>query len=564
MLTRLTIRNIALIDEIKIDFRKGLYIITGETGAGKSILIDSISLALGERASIELIKHGESKAIVEATFDISSNASVKEILGHEEIDYDDDTITVSREISIPQGNQGSIKSVCRINGLMTNISVLKSITEHIVDLHGQHEHQALLNSKRHIGYLDSFAAKDLLDIKADTKNAFENYKKNKQELLSGFISEQERERRIDMLTYQINEIDSLKLEVGEEEKLVAEREILANGEHVLRQLNTTSELLTDSENGALYAIKEACRALSEISKYSDEYNALFENLNEVYYSLEASTYSVRDFVDSFSFDLERLEEIEARLHSIGQLKRKYGNSIPAVLGFLNKAQIELENLVSGEARRIKLNQMLEEYREQYFVAANKLSEIRKKSAEVFSISVMKELAELGLEKAKFSVRFDNLDDDEPHPNGIDEIEFMLSTNPGEPEKPLSKVASGGEVSRIMLALKSVLANCEDISLMIFDEIDTGISGNTAMVVGEKMHSISKNKQIIAITHLPQIAAFSDYHYSVTKLQTASSTSSMIRLLSEEEHCKEIARILGGAAETSFIHAASMIKDAKTK
>jgi DNA repair protein RecN (Recombination protein N) len=564
MLTRLVIKNIALIDEVQIDFNKGLNIITGETGAGKSILLDSISLALGERASIELIKHGESKAVVEATFDISANEAVKQILEQEEIDYDGESITVAREISIPKNSPGTIKSVCRINGLMTNAAILKAITEHIVDLHGQHEHQALLNSKRHIAYLDAFASKELIDVKSIVKSAYESYKNTKQELLSGFISEEERERKIDMLTYQINEIESMKLEDGEDERLEAERNILANGEHVLRQLSTVSELMTDAEHGALYAIKEACRALSEISKYSDEYNALYESFNEAYYSLESSTYSLRDTVDSFSFDIDRLEEIEARLHAIGQLKRKYGNSISAILDFLNKAKEELYALLSGEERRIKLNKQLEEYRVQYFEAANKLSELRKQAAEVFSQSVLKELADLGLEKAKFSVKFEPLGDEEPHPNGIDNVEFMLTTNPGEPEKPLSKVASGGEVSRIMLALKSVLTDCEDISLMIFDEIDTGISGNTAMVVGEKMHSISRSKQIIAITHLPQIAAFSDYHYLVTKTQTDDATNSTITLLNDDEHCKEIARILGGTKETSLMHAAAMIKEARAK
>lgn len=560
MLQKLFIQNIALISQLTVDFSSGLCIITGETGAGKSIIIDSIGLVLGERAGRELIKTGETKAKVEAHFTV--DASIAEALEEQGIECDDDTIIIARELSASKNDAQTVKSVCRINGAMVSASVLKEITSNMVDVHGQHEHQALLAQHRHMGFLDSFAADNISPLLARVKGLYKNYKDIEKKMYTGFVSEQERAQRIDILTYQINEIESLALVEGEEEQLEEERKILSNGEMIMRALYTADQMLNSSEGGALTTVKSACNELYPIADVSEEYSSLADTVSEAYYALEAAAYTLSDTASSFSFDAQRQDAVEARLGAIAGLKRKYGSSVASIIEFADNARQELETLEQGQQLREQQQAELEKLRAEYQKVALELSQARKAAAIGFSNQVMSELTDLGLGKSRFSVSFAPLEGDMPSQEGIDYVEFMFTANPGEPEKPLRKVASGGEISRIMLALKSVLSDTENTDTMIFDEIDTGISGTTATTVGLKMQMIARKKQVLAITHLPQIAAFADVHFLVEKIQTDDATNSMMVQLDGAQRAREVARIMGDKnSDAAINHANELIAHA---
>jgi len=380
---------------------------------------------------------------------------------------------------------------------------------------------------------------------------------------SGFVSEQEREQRIDILTYQLNEIDAVAPEAGEDERLDAEIELLANGERIMQALYSASSALSNGEHGALTCAKSALNDLYPITAFSTEYKEIADALSESYYALEAAADQLRSAADGFSFDAKRLDEAQGRSSAISTLKRKYGNSIEAVLEFAEKARTELDDLRNSEKRRAQLAAELEKTQKQYESAAQKLTEIRRSTAAELKKKVEENLKDLGLGKSVFEVYIADLEGEVPSADGKDYVEFMFSANPGEPKKPLRKVASGGEMSRIMLALKNVLADTDDIDTLIFDEIDTGISGNAATVVGMKMSSIARKKQVLAITHLPQIAAFADSHYLVEKLQGDDVTTSTLRLLTGDDRVREVARIMGGAdSELAMRHAAELIVNAK--
>lgn len=561
MLNSIVIQNIALISKLSVDFSKGLNIITGETGAGKSIIIDSINLVLGDRADRDIIKTGEQKASVEAVFDISDCEEAKEAIKADAIDCDDDTLIISREL-YAKDSSSAVRSVCRINGTVVSLSALKSVTEHIVDVHGQHEHQSLLAQTKHLKFLDEYAMNEVKRLKDNVRSLYKRYKEVESSLNSGFISERERAQRIDILSYQVQEIDAVSPREGEDDALNNERKLLANSESIMRALYLAGELLTNGESGALTAAKSACNELYPISELSEEYSALASALNEAYYALESAAYSVRDSAEAFTFDAQRLDEVESRLSAISSLKRKYGGTIKEILKFQSDAQNELDALIHDDELRSQRQAELSAIAAEYVKNAGDLSGLRKKAADRFSRQVTENLDKLGLKKASFSVSVTRLEGEIPSSDGIDFIEFMFSANPGEPEKPLRKVASGGEISRIMLALKSVLSDCEDIGTMIFDEIDTGISGNTATVVGSQMRAISRKKQVLAITHLPQIAAYADSHYIVEKIQTASGAASVLRKLNYDERAGEVARIMGGAdSELALSHARELIKKA---
>ena len=561
MLNSIVIQNIALISKLTVDFSKGLNIITGETGAGKSIIIDSINLVLGDRAGRDIIKTGEQKASVEAVFDISGCEEAKEAIQAEAIDCDDDILIISREL-YAKDNSATVRSVCRINGTVVSLSSLKSVTEHIVDVHGQHEHQSLLAQPKHMKFLDDYAADEVKQLKDSVRSIYKRYKEVERSLNSGFMSERERAQRIDILSYQVQEIEAVSPQEGEDDALGNERKLLANSENIMRALYSASEMLTNGDGGALTVTKSACNELYPISELSEEYSALASALNEAYYALEAAAYSVRDCSEAFTFDAQRLDEVESRLSAISSLKRKYGGTIEEILKFQSDAQNELDALIHDDELRSQRQTELNSLAAEYARTAEKLSSLRKKAADKFSRQVTENLDKLGLKKASFSVSLTRLEGEIPSSDGVDFIEFMFSANPGEPEKPLRKVASGGEISRIMLALKSVLSDCEDIGTMIFDEIDTGISGNTATVVGAQMRAISRKKQVLAITHLPQIAAYADSHYIVEKIQTANSTTSVLRRLTDDERAGEVARIMGGAdSELAINHARELIKKA---
>ena len=558
MLQSIHIKNVALIERLDMEFTNGFNVLTGETGAGKSILIDAVNLVLGERASKELITHGADKAAVDAVFNVqnagSALFSALEELGVEPTDE----LFLSREVSL------SGKNVCRLNGVMVPLAVLKRVSDLLVDVHGQHEHQSLLNAALHIRFLDAFGTAQITPVKEKLLEAYANFKSIQKSMLSGFSSQDEREREMDILGYQIREITAAKLKQGEEEKLFAERALLANAERIQTAFSASAEAL-GSDSGALTLVSEAKKQMRSIDALSPEYAALSQRLEEAYFTLEDIAYTLRDAKEGVEFDPRRLDQIETRLEHIKSLKRKYGATVEDVLSFCESAQKKLDALTEDTKMQSELQARLDEALVNYRVLAKALTEKRHAAAELLSHAVLNELLELGLEKSRFEVRFAANAEKEPAANGWDGVEFLLSTNPGEPLKPLEKVASGGELSRIMLAFKAIFAQNDDIGTLIFDEVDTGISGRTAAIVGDKMVRIADDRQVICVTHLPQIAALADAHFLVEKHDDGKTTRTSVRLLELSERRAQVAQMMGGSNEGfAFDHAAELIEKSEAK
>lgn len=557
MLKELSIHNIALIDHQSIAFFGGFSVLTGETGAGKSIIIEALNFVLGERASRELVKSGEEKASVEATFTLLAGEPVFEVLQEQGIDCEENELTLYREFSI------SGKNVCRANGTLINAGALKLIGDALVDIHGQHAHQSLLDEKKHIGLLDRFAGKEALDVKSRVAEAYHRASESRRLLSAAQFNEQERTRRIDLLTYQIKEIDAANLTIGEEEQLEEQRGLLQNAQAVMEGLEGANAALSGDEaenGGALASFSVALHMLDSIARLSADYQQLSEKLHALYYDLEDASYTLRDYRTDFSFEPGMLDEIESRLELISTLKRKYGASIEEIVSYRDKSQQELELIDNAEERREQLAADYAAAKKEYDGLSAQLSALRQQAAERLSARLLPELSDLGMPHAAFLAKFEPLTGEIPSANGIDDVEFLLSTNRGEPVKPLSKVASGGELSRIMLSFKSVLADLDGIPTMVFDEIDSGISGQIGTAVAVKMRQIAKNHQVLCITHLPQIAAYANQQYLVYKEETGEHTRSNAVLLTQEQRAKEIARIMGssGADAVALEHAQQLI------
>ena len=552
MLERLIIKNIALISSLDIELGGGLNVLTGETGAGKSIIIDSVNLVLGERASKDLIAVNQQKARVEALFSIKNNDTVKSLLNDNGLLSEDDELILMREIT------ASGKSLCRINGEVVPLATLHLIADSLVDVHGQHTHQSLLDPKKHMHMVDEFNASEIIPVRNNVTELYRAYTEAERKLNSGFVSAEERERRIDILAYQINEIETAHLYAGEEEEITAELAVLSNAERISSSLDIASDIIS-GDRGSLGSVRKAADALSRISDISAVYSDIYERINSLYYELEDASYQLRDLSLSFEFSPERLNELENRMDYINSLKRKYGGSIEAVLEFMQNCKSELEELSSSDEIRGRLTKELARLKSEYFEASARLTALRNQAAQALSENVTKQLHELGMVNAQFTY-VNNVSDEKLHINGSDSIEFMFSANAGEPCKPLAKVASGGELSRIMLAIKTVCADADAIPTLIFDEIDSGISGVTAIKVGEKMARIAASHQVLCITHLPQIAAYADSHFLVEKTMKNGETHSSLRQLGDEERRTELARIMGSvnADESAVKYAQELI------
>ncbi len=556
MLYKLKIRNIALIDEIEVTLLGGMNVLSGETGAGKSIIVDSVNLVLGERADRELIRTGEPDASVEAWFsDVPEN--VNDILAGQQIETDGDLI-ISRELSV------SGKNVCRINGVLVTLSLLKNITDFLVDIHGQHEHQSLFDEKNHITMLDSFDLR-IAGLAAEVKSGFEEYCASLRRLRSLFGDVGDRERKIDILKFQIDEIQQAKIFQGEEEELILQKKRLNSAEEIMDVLSVSYNSLYEAEPlNVLSALKDIGVRLSGLGSVDKKYEEMASKIDEAYYSLEDVASSVREDMDSCNFDPGALEEIEERLLLISSLKRKYQD--PCAQGeYITKATQQLQDLIDSERLVGELNAKTQELKEKLYEKSTKLSQLRREAAEMFQQKISRQLSDLGMASADFTVNFADIPQIENcsfAENGIDTVEFYISTNKGEPQKPLRKIASGGEVSRIMLALKNIAADKGNIPTMIFDEIDTGISGRMAHVVAEKLRDISRNRQVVCVTHLPQIASMADRNFLVTKESGDEKTNTFIMELIGEERVNEIARLAGGDSDAAKEHAREMIDYAK--
>lgn len=555
MLQSLYLENIALIEKLGIELFPGFNVLTGETGAGKSIIIDAVNFVLGERTSRDLIRNGAARAKVEAVFSLNEGDAAFAALDALGIEYDGNELILSRELSAAGRN------ACRVNGTLVPVASLKSVSDTLVDIHGQHEHQALLDAENHISYLDAYCHAESLPIieKIDAIVSRRNELMLKRN--SGFSSQREREREMDMLRYQIEEIASANLEAGEEERLNAEKTVLLNAERIRTALETAHMALSGAEEGsALSAIDTARRSMRDIAALNKDYEALGDKIEELYYAAEDISFVLRDTSENVESDMQRLEEIEQRLKLISDLKRKYGRTVEDVIDFGKDAGTKLNELENAEALAAELDAKLDKLKAEYNVAADELSKVRRAAGDRLKRDVLNELKDLGMAKAMFDVALSDASGGEPRKGGRETTEFMLSANPGEPLKPLEKVASGGELSRIMLCFKSIFADNDRVPTLIFDEIDTGISGRTAAVVGEKMLGIAKKHQVICVTHLAQIAALADAHLMVRKYDDGKNTFVETRQLNEEEKVQRIAQMMDGESDSpsALTHARELI------
>ena len=539
MLENLHVKNFAIIDEIDVDFGPHLNILTGETGAGKSILIGSVNIVLGARVSPEMIGRYGDSALVEAVFHVESQSARKKIRDCG-VEPEEGEIIISRRIT------GS-RSVNKINGVTVPVSTIRAISEYLIDIHGQHEHQSLLNEKRHRQIVDDFGGKELREQKEKVHDLYKQYRHTLQESRSGELSAEEQARRKDYLMYEIREIEEASL--TEEEMLTIEDDFrkMSNGEHIVDQL---SEAYRHCKEEAADAIGRAVQNMQNVSEYEKELGSYTDELMQIESMLSDFNREISDYLQEADFDEEHFFETEKRLDLINHLKSKYGDSVEQILEGQKKREEKIEQLKDHDAYVAKLRAEQKKAQEVFQADCAKVSKIRKKYAKKLTEEVQKALIDLNFLDVRFTMEFKEAEN--PNANGMDDAEFLISTNPGEPLKPLSKVASGGELSRIMLAMKAVLAKNDSIGTLIFDEIDAGISGRTAQMVSEKMNVIGKSHQVICITHLPQIAAMADVHFLIEKSVVGENTVSRIRPLEKEESVVELARMIGGVAITDTV------------
>ena len=533
MISTLHIKNIGIIDDLSINLNNGLNILTGETGAGKTLIIDSLGIISGERFSKEMIRKGEDHSFVEAC-----------IYMPEAENSVDGNIIVSREV------YSNGRNMCKINGRMVTVNELKSFMENVIDIHGQHDNQQLLNPSTHIQYLDSFGSKEINELKVEYKELYKKYNLLNIELKNNYGDEKEKQRKLDLLKYQYDEIDNAKLKVGEDEKLEADRKIILNSEKINESLSVSDYEVSEK---ALDAINTAIRSLEKIEDLDKSYSEKLNALKSSYYDIQEIARDISSLRDEVYFDEEQRKELETRLDLIFSLKRKYGNTIEEILKYKEKIELEINQIENIDEYNNKLRKELEKITLKMFEISKKLNSLRNKYASILEDKINNELIDLEMKNAKikininFSEKYNN--------NGLDEVEIYIQTNIGEDAKPLYKIASGGEMSRIMLAIKNVLSNVDSVPVLIFDEIDTGISGIAAKSVGEKLKSISKSHQVLCVTHLASIAAKGNYNYYIHKEVKKEKTATSVELLNEEETIKEIARIASGdITEISLKHA----------
>ena len=542
MLKHLSIKNVAVIEEVNIDFCSGFSVLTGETGAGKSIIIDSINLLKGERGSKTMIRHGEEKARVAGVFEVDSHVA-EEIAGILGCDAEEEII-VSRELSTDG------KNIIRINGMPANIAMLKQVGDCLINIHGQHDNTSLLAVKTHMGFLDSYGKEEIEPVFESYRELFEKCKKISNEIEEIDTDEQEKLRRKDMLEYQINEIEEANLEIGEDEQLMARKLVIDNSARISENTKKAYEILYGSENGTAHdMLWDAIGYLEKISDFDADINEVYSSLSDIAETLTEKTRDLRHISENLVYDREEADHIEDRLETISILKKKYGLTIEKILEFYESACHELEKIETGSETVEKLKAELDKNKKLLTDKARQLSDLRKKHAKDLSQRVMEELKDLNMARVEFSVNFEDAQSFKS--NGTDEAEFMVRTNVGEEIKPLAKIASGGELSRIMLAIKSVLVGSDKVRTMVFDEIDTGVSGAAAQKIGEKLLAMAKMSTVLCITHLPQIAALADNHYLISKEVENDRTHTRVKLLSFDERTDEIARTLGGSEITDI-------------
>ena len=535
MLLEISIKNFAIIEEVSLHFDQGMTILTGETGAGKSIIIDAMNMMLGSRATTDVIRHGASKAEIEGLFSLENSRSLKPIFEEQGLELTDELI-IRREI-LQNG-----RSVSRINGQLVNLSVLKAIGQHLVDIHGQHDQEELMRPQLHIAMLDEFGDQEFLTLKDRYYETFDRYRGLRKQVLTLQKNQQEHKARIEMLEFQIAEIESADLKSGEDLTLHQERERLLNHKQIADTLTNAYAMLDNEDFSSLSNVRSAMNDLESIEEYDPSYKELSSNLSESYYVLEDVTKRLEDIIDGLDFDGNRLMQIEARLDLINSMTRKYGGNVNDVLEYFAQISKEYQLLTGNHSSSEDLEVELKALEKTLVELAGQLSQARHLLAKQLESEIKQELQELYMEKANFQVQFTK---SKFNREGNEQVEFYISTNPGEDFKPLIKVASGGELSRLMLAIKSAFSRKEGKTSIVFDEVDTGVSGRVAQAIAQKIYKIGSNGQVLAISHLPQVIAIADYQFFIEKISDERSTVSKVRLLDMDERVEEIAKMLAG-------------------
>ena len=535
MLLEISIKNFAIIEAISLNFEKGMTVLTGETGAGKSIIIDAMNMMLGARATTDVIRHGAPKAEIEGLFSIENSLPLQEIFDEQGIDLGDEII-IRREI-LQNG-----RSVSRVNGQMVNLSVLRAIGQHLVDIHGQHDQEELMRPQLHIQMLDEFGDTDFLELKQSYQTNFDAYRQMRKLLLEIKKNQEEHKARIEMLEFQMAEIESAALQPGEDLKLNQERDKLLNHKNIADTLTNAYTMLDNEEFSSLANVRSAMNDMESLEEYDAEYREISTSLSESYYVLEDVTKRLEDIIEDLDFDGNRLMQIESRLDLIHAITRKYGGNVDDVLLYFAKITEEYNLLTGNNLSSEDMEAELKQLEVSLVDLASKLASARHNLAQQLEIEIQQELKDLYMDKARFQVQFTK---GKFSREGNESVEFYISTNPGEDFKPLVKVASGGELSRLMLAIKSAFSRKEGKTSIVFDEVDTGVSGRVAQAIAQKIHKIGQNGQVLAISHLPQVIAIADYQFFIEKISNEHSTVSTVRLLTVDERVEEVAKMLAG-------------------
>ena len=535
MLLEISIKNFAIIEAISLNFEKGMTVLTGETGAGKSIIIDAMNMMLGARATTDVIRHGAPKAEIEGLFSVENSHALQMIFDEQGIELGDEII-IRREI-LQNG-----RSVSRVNGQMVNLSVLRSIGQYLVDIHGQHDQEELMRPQLHIQMLDGFGDADFLELKQAYQTNFDAYRKMRKQLLEIKKNQEEHKARIEMLEFQMAEIESASLQPGEDLKLNQERDKLLNHKNIADTLTNAYTMLDNEEFSSLANVRSAMNDMESLEEYDVEYREISTSLSESYYVLEDVTKRLEDIIEDLDFDGNRLMQIESRLDLIHAITRKYGGNVDDVLMYFAKITEEYNLLTGNNLSSEDMEAELKQLEVSLVDLATKLASARHNLAQQLEIEIQQELKDLYMDKARFQVQFTK---GKFTREGNESVEFYISTNPGEAFKPLVKVASGGELSRLMLAIKSAFSRKEGKTSIVFDEVDTGVSGRVAQAIAQKIHKIGQHGQVLAISHLPQVIAIADYQFFIEKISNDHSTVSTVRLLTVEERVEEVAKMLAG-------------------
>lgn len=554
MLLELTIKNFAIIPSLHIDFHQGMTALTGETGAGKSIIIDAMGLLAGGRGSSDYIRHGEDKCLLEGLFEWPKQPDFRELMDELGIDQSDSFLIVQRDMS------RSGKNICRLNGRTVPLVQLRRVGTYLVDIQGQNEHQELLQPEKHLSLMDNFGSKAFKQQLAAYQENFSEYQELVKQTRKVQQNEQSYVQRIDMLRFQQEEIEQAELEVGEEELLLEERGKLMNYQKIVDALGKTYAILSEDTNSLTDGVGLALNEIQEIEELDEDYQKISENLQSAYYLLQDVASETSKQLDYLELDEARLDEVMLRLEMIRQLKRKYGETIPAILAYYQEISEELDAMTGFENQLEELVQHLQIKHEVVLSLAESLHQERKKIACQLEREIMQEVTELYMENTLFEIRF-KTDPEHLSETGMDQVAFYLSSNLGEDLKPLIKVASGGELSRILLALKAIFSKGQEMTSIVFDEVDTGVSGRVAQAIAEKIAKIASNSQVLCITHLPQVAAQADYQYFISKEVQDGRTQTKITQLDEKSRILEIARMLSGSeiTELTLQHATELLK-----